>query len=242
AQIEEHAGGSLRTQVANFGVTEGQFLMAIALVITAIAGNDIWSIQILPNLKAADVMLISSCFFPVLLASRSALEASSKGGIRILSKAAPIMVLEGLLVNGVVNKGLFAEAFSACPILVLTTFGVLFTRLTSELILASMLKIEYSSLDHFVLYPLPLLVLCLRSDVSAEIQFTTLGCYSVLVFLEYSTFIVKMSNAIARHLNIWVLRLGARNPTLPSVVHVVLFDLNPKTYSSEIHAKAVKAS
>lgn len=230
AQLEEHVVHVMRTQVANFGVTEGQFLEAGLIFFTAVAGPAVWDTELpltqgtplalLPGNPATEgggltlrtATVYCGCFFPVVLGCTSIINvARNAKSLGVLLKAAPVVAMELFLLWASVADPatfVFAEAFHAAPVPFLMCFGAYFTLTVSKLIVATVCKVDWDAVHLPGMGPLPVL---LAMDVVGMLSRTVLALYGAFLVALYLAYVVSVSREIAQHLNIWVLRLGPRS-------------------------------
>jgi phosphatidylglycerophosphate synthase len=226
AQFEEHFAHSMRTQVANFGVTEGQYLEAGVMLLTGIMGPKVWDMELpmtsflksLPgNPQTASALTLrmasiySGCFFPVLLglASLQAVWSTKSAPVAYL-KLVPILSLELFVLYTSMtpaSDSVFSQVFHKYPVLFMTVFGIYFTRLVSELIIATVAKIEYPAIHLPGMAPLYVLILL---DLLGDLTVNMVAIYGLYLVLGYLHYVISISQQIAEHLNIKVLSLGPR--------------------------------
>jgi phosphatidylglycerophosphate synthase len=233
AQYEEHFAHSMRTQVANFGVTEGQYLEAGLMFMTALFGPTFWDntlpfTELLGNgvlpgpngqenvsqLTFRTIALYGGCLFPFLLGLASVVAVFQKGHVFACLRLIPVFLLEGLLVWGSAaspaRSGL-AYAFQHYPVPVMLTFGVAFTHLANRVIIATVCKVPYPAIEWPLLSPIPFLLLTDASfKRSRNVQTWFFAAYAALVMFVYLHFAVNVGHQIARHLKINILSLGKR--------------------------------
>ena len=229
AQLEEHVTHVMRTQVANFGVTEGQFLEAGLIMLTAVAGPNVWDLEVpftqdtplalLPGnpataqgLTLRTATVYSGCFFPVVLGCTSLVNVVRHAKDRaVVLKAVPTLGMElFLLWASVADPTTFAigEAFHTAPVPFFMCFGAYFTLMVSKLIVSTVCKVEWDAVHLPGMGPLPVL---LAMDVVGMLSLPVLALYGAFVVALYLAYVVSVSREIAQHLNIWVLRLGPRS-------------------------------
>jgi len=233
AQFEEHYAHSMRTQVANFGVTEGQYLEAGMMLLTAIFGPKFWDTQVpytealgygflpgpngqeqLPLLTFRTCVVYAGCFFPFLLGLASLVTVVSKGHTFATLKLLPVFGLEAILISGSVSSPEYnglAYAYRMYPVPVLLVFGFAFTHLANRVIIATVCKIPYPTIEWSLLLPVPfLLVTDGNFRKNREGQMVLFSAYALLVVFLYFHFTVNVGQQIARHLKINIFSLGKR--------------------------------
>jgi len=233
AQYEEHFAHSMRTQVANFGVTEGQYLESGLMFMTAVLGPKFWDTTVphteflghgvLPGPNGQEqlglitlrtIALYAGCFFPFLLGLASVTAVFAKGHYFACLRLIPMLLMEGLLfwisITSPKASGL-SYAFYKYPVPFLLTFGVAFTHLTNRIIIATVCKIPYPPIEFSVLSPIPFLLLTDSAFAKDRTtQMWMLVAYACLVVFIYLHFAVNVGNQIAKHLKINIFSLGKR--------------------------------
>jgi len=225
-QWEENHVHILRAQVANFGVTEGQYLSVALNIITAIFGAGFWSAKInhvlskfvhitiplefLDELEVRNVSLVIAAFFPTILAVTSIINVYKSPGnfSRALILVIPLVLAQAYQWS----IYLFSPAsvlFHAYPIPFVILLGMLHSHLSNRIIVASVCHIE-APLFQRILYPIPFMIAMLayaddlpkpNADLVTAIEAALLA-HAVAIFLQYAHFVIWVTNAICKLLKI----------------------------------------
>jgi ethanolaminephosphotransferase len=233
AQYEEHFVHTLRTQVANFGVTEGQYLEAGLMLATAIFGPHIWDTEIpyteplgkglLPGPNGQEnharitfrtAALYAGCFFPILLGTTAVFTVFFKGHYLAFLRLIPLVAMESLLawvsMADPKRSGL-AHAFHLHPVPFLMTFGIALTHMANRIIIATVCKIPFPMVEWPILLPIPIILATDEAFAHQRgAQLYLLVAYALLVLFVYLHFAVNVGHQIAKHLKINILTLGKR--------------------------------
>lgn len=223
-QFEEHYSHTLRTQVMNFGVTEGQYAEAFVVICTAMFGKGFWGLtmntffgDMVPEWFALKhVILLLGAIFPTLMlfTSCATVIRSTNTPIRALIQFLPVALSEMMLI-WIANSDSLRHLFVDHTIPLLFFFGILFTHLSNVMIISTVCRMNYPAI-HPINIPLPFIWILFNLTSDPDEHFIVLFAYGILIVVQYLHYIVKVMNAIAQHLNIKVLSLGPRNPSLPS--------------------------
>jgi ethanolaminephosphotransferase len=220
AQFEEHYAHSMRTQVGYFGVTEGQYLEMVVMLVTAGMGTEFWSLEVPADMipfgglgvpvTLRHIFVAAGCFFPVLLALASALAvAQTPASPGAFAKLVPVYSCFAVLLWVSARQGNALHAvFSRHPVLFFAVFGCFFAHLVNRVIISSVCKISFPSVEWTIMLPVPLLLA--MSQVMPNRVSAALALYACVVCGQYFHFALCVCNQIATFLQINVLTLGKR--------------------------------
>eukprot|EP00742_Colponemidia_sp_Colp-10_P001662 GILJ01001782.1.p1 GENE.GILJ01001782.1~~GILJ01001782.1.p1 ORF type:complete len:368 (-),score=53.33 GILJ01001782.1:285-1235(-) len=219
AQWEEYHTHIIRTHIGNFGVTEGQWTVIIVLVASGILPPGTLNTplaSLLPEslgaaLIARDwnvpfymplMMLSNIATFGVALLNIVQVIRIAKHKMEAFLQLVPLSAMVALAF--VWQR---TSAFAAHALIGLITLGLLFTYLTSQIIVCGMCHMPYSAFQP-VLLPLPFIV----ANSFASTLFQTKGplvdegfvmvAYGVFVGAVYSCFVVGTIQQITSYLQI----------------------------------------
>jgi hypothetical protein len=226
AQWEEHYTHVLRTSIGDvFGVTEIHYTLITLQLVTAVCGIGVWDTT-LPEafplvggwtlMKIMGMLGLASLPFGLCSAFVNVYKTVGVGEmVPALKSVAPMLVLSGLM--AVLTAGPFAGlvAFStAHPLLVITVCGILSTHVANRMIIASVTRSDASAIEHKVVFHgcaavVVAMVVAPALGIDAVVPFAIFGWEVVKQYLD---FVVAVAVQIADHLNIYVFRLGKKQP------------------------------
>ncbi|GBG31343.1 Choline/ethanolaminephosphotransferase 1 [Hondaea fermentalgiana] len=225
-QWEENHVHVLRAQVANFGVTEGQYLSIALNLVTAIFGSAFWKLSInellahlvdarvpvgvLDVLEVRTVALAIAAVFPIILAVTSIINVAKSPGnfSRALILTLPLWLAQAYQIS-IYALSPAKELFHAYPIPFVIILGMLHSHLSNRIIVASVCHIE-SPLFHSILFPIPIIIALLyhadtteesHPDLDTAIEAALLA-HAVAICVQFAHFIIWVTNAICKLLKI----------------------------------------
>lgn len=232
AQYEEHYAHTVRTQFASFGVTEGQYMEAVLMLVTYALGPEFWSSEVpyteflAPVLPSPDfglqritlrtVMVYAGCLFPVLL-GLSSIGAVLAQKISAAVNLVPMLALDAYLIWSVQWAGehsAFRAVFLRFPVPFMLVFGLFASHLANRVIIATVCKMDFPSVEWQLFVPLLGLAtadwLSVLSSLPAAWQLGLFASFAAWVVFVYLHFALSVAVQIAKHLKIHILTLGRR--------------------------------
>jgi len=224
AQWEEYHTHVMRTCTGYIGVTEGQLLSMLVILLGSILGSNFWAtpvskflpsplawilntltITTLARIAVLGVSISNSWLVYHNLKSVSTLESNKRQNSFVL-----LVPLITLMVCGILYQG--TTGFQQYPVIAFATIGFVFSHLTTQIIVKSLTHEDFPILQWSVV-PLPFIVLnsylpVKKSPVREDLL---LFVYFLFVVLCLSRYIFGVIDQLTRALNIYCLKLGARD-------------------------------
>jgi len=212
----------MRTCTGYIGVTEGQLLSMLVILVAAILGSDFWSTPvnkflpypIAPLLNALTITTLARIAVAGVLISNSWLSYNNiKSVAKLKNKKGQncfiqLIPLATLIVCGILYQE--TKAFRQYPVIAFATLGFMFSHLTTQMIVKSLTH-EYFPVFQWAIVPLPLILLNSFSKKPPIREDLVLVIYFFFVLFCVSRYIYGVIDQLTKALNIYCLKLGPRD-------------------------------
>lgn len=236
AQWEEYHTGTMSCGNGYFGVTEGQFVLMLIHLVSAMWGIRIWDMQPVAEVS----MSIRTILLLALITSNLMLSFSNVSGVlqfdpttkhvnkqdrgkkhdsKFIAVLQILPIVSVFVCGGFWISGPDAPTYARYPVLYLFALGLSCVFLTSRMIVSHMCKVPYRA-QLRILVPLYLLLLNgystnlgIAGIIPTIHVFYAALAYTGYIGLVYSHYMIHVVTEICHHLDIYLLRLPRKEKT-----------------------------
>eukprot|EP00164_Ancoracysta_twista_P001454 GFYU01001894.1.p1 GENE.GFYU01001894.1~~GFYU01001894.1.p1 ORF type:complete len:399 (-),score=101.14 GFYU01001894.1:39-1133(-) len=208
AQWEEYHLGTLRTNIGFFGVTEGQVIILSLIGLTGVFGPEFWHYDIVGGFTIRLLLLSGVGYGAISMGSTNFFDVMKSATDKNLAFS-QLMPMANFVAFVLVMTLMPDSLYYRHPHWFLLFICAMFTYFTVKMIIHSMAKMPYPSMD-MVLVPMPFVftALFLGYGEIADVVFYIWVVYAVLNYFYYVSGVI---DEITRHLGIYCFIIGKRD-------------------------------